>query len=240
MRTRPDPQSPWRKRIYFENAEFETMMDDLRFRAGNPFEPGRGVDIERVLLRGLDVEADYVSLPAGVLGRTLFHPDGTAQIEVSRELSDAAEKSASQRHRLRSTLAHECGHVACHSLLFIRDTETLNLFKPDSIEASDTPPILCREEAVREVRYAGEWWEYQANQCMAALLMPGKQFGADARAVAEASGYASISTAVRAGSGDTLIRELSATYDVSLTAAVIRLEQLSLLGSGDQRALKLG
>ena len=105
------------------------MMKDLLLCAGpGVFVEGSGVDVDRVLLAAYQLEADYLSLPDGVLGRTLFRADGSAQIEISRELADEAEIDTLARRRFRTTLAHECGHIACHRMLFQADTETMSLF----------------------------------------------------------------------------------------------------------------
>ena len=93
MRQPRDRSSPFGQRLFFEASEFEQMMEDIRARAGaDGFTEGEGVDVDLVLLRGFDLEADYVQLPDGVLGRTVFDSNGRVQrVEVDRELSNAAE-----------------------------------------------------------------------------------------------------------------------------------------------------
>lgn len=92
MKEWPDSASPWRRRLHFDDAEFDEMMDDHRRRAGVTAITSReGINVDRVLLSGCKIEADYVDLPTGVLGRTCFRPDGTVHIEISRVLAEAAE-----------------------------------------------------------------------------------------------------------------------------------------------------
>ena len=133
------------------------MMKDLLLCAGpGVFVEGSGVDADRVLLAAYQLEADYVSLPDGVLGRTLFRAEGSVQIEISRKLADEAEIETLARRRFRTTLAHECGHVACHRMLFQADTETMSLFPSGEGHEEEKPAILCRRaRLVRGIRGSG-------------------------------------------------------------------------------------
>lgn len=230
MRSRRDRQSPWGKRLYFGADEFEVMMKELLVLAGpGVFVEGTGVDVDRVLLAGFEVEADYVSLPHGLLGRTRFLRDGSAEVEVSRELADEAESDTVARRRLRTTLAHECGHVACHRTLFLADTETISLFPSREIEEQEEkPPILCREVTVAS-RYSGDWWEYQANQCMACLLLPRHLVLPRFRAVLTKLEVGSYKEAAKQGKDADTIRTLADLFDVSWQAILYRLEDLGLI-----------
>lgn len=242
MRQRRDPSSPFGQRLYFETAEFEQMMEDVRSRAGaDVFTEGDGVDVDLVLLRAFDLEADYVELPDGVLGRTLFDQFGRVQrVEVDRTLSDAAEHDRLARRRLRTTLAHEVGHVACHPQLFFEDTSTLSLFptKDDEKERA-AKRIMCREAGVGTFKYTGEWWEYQANQCMAALLLPRRLFIEKANDVLSSLDCASVEEAVRREQGEEVLRALANCFDVSFEATWYRLESLGFVPEGGQAQLPL-
>lgn len=228
MKSWPDINGRFGERLYFEDREFERMMDDLRMQAGaDVFREGAGIDVDLVLLKVFDLEADYVDLPTGVLGRTIFDRMGNAQIEVSRDLDEAAASDNLARRRLRTTLAHEVGHVACHSRLFIEDTATLPLFSED--DAPKKEEFLCREGRVGvydERRYRGEWWEYQANRCMAALLLPRDLFCEKADNFIKFMGAASFKEIVRKGSGEDMVRMLAYCFDVSQQAVFYRLEEL--------------
>ena len=228
MRISRDHRSPWGKRLYFEPLEFEAMMEDLLRRTGaEVFAEGGGVDVDRVLLLAFETEADYVNLPQDVLGRTLFLPDGSPQIEVSRELADEAEVDTVARRRLRTTLAHECGHIACHRTLFTADTETIPLFPPEGQEERK-PAILCRENTVAS-KYSGEWWEYQANQCMACLLLPRNRLVPRVRAALTDLGAESFADAAKQGRDEDAVRILANMFDVSWQALLYRLEDLGFL-----------
>ena len=226
-------------RLYFEDSEFELMMDDLRLKAGaDVFREGSGIDVDLVLLKAFSLEADYVDLPTGVLGRTVFDQMGHPRIEMSRDLDKAATSDNLAHRRLRTTLAHEVGHVACHSELFIEDTETMSLFPEDGVLHQEG--ILCREASVGnydERQYHGEWWEYQANQCMAALLLPRELFREKVDRAIESMGAASFNEAVRKGSSEEIVRLLSHCFDVSQKMVLYRLEGLGYIANSPQLTL---
>lgn len=210
-------------------------MKDLLFRTGpSVFSEGSGVDVDLVLLRTFDLEADYVTLPDGVLGRMLFLPDGSARVEVSRELADEAETDTVARRRLRTTLAHECGHVACHRLLFLGDTEMLSLF-PSGEAEEEKPAILCRESTVGAGSgYSGEWWEYQANQCMACLLLPRHLLVPRVETALSGVGATSFQEVVERGRDEEFVRSLANMFDVSWQALLYRLEEFGFIPSQAQ------
>lgn len=239
MKTRPDRGSPWGVRVFFEDREFESMMMELSLRSDLPvFVPGAGVDVDRVLLKGFGLEADFVPLPRGILGRTLFTKKGVAKIEIDRELAEEAETDQLARRRLRTTLAHEAGHVACHQQLFLGDTETLSLF--GNASAKERPAILCREAAPGS--YQGEWWEFQANKCMAALLLPKFQFVPHLHAALGAAGVVSFAQALKSGQDEAVIRSLANTFDVSWQAVLLRLQDLGFApsaGTANQQTMTL-
>lgn len=240
MKSWVDMRSPWGKQLRFDDVEFEAMMEEMRARTGSDcFTSGRGIDVDRILLKGLGVEADYTDLPPNVLGRTKFDPDGRVSIEISRELAERAEIDNVARRRLRTTLAHECGHAACHACLFVRDTETYSLFaEQPTLSQPNRPPIMCRSEGVAS-GYRGEWWEYQANRCMAALLMPKRLVSNSVKERLTVSGFASASDCVAEGHGESFIRGISDEYDVSQVATLYRLQDLGFIPKGVQREMNL-
>lgn len=238
MKMWKDPSSPWGLKSYFADDEFEVMMDDLRGRVGPEcFADGQGINIDLVLLRCFEVEADYVNLPSNTLGRTRFAPDGRVQVEISRDLAEMAETGKTARRRLRTTMAHECGHISCHRQFFLRDFETLSLFTDDETTRPQ-PAILCRNETVGKHGYKGEWWEFQANQCMAALLLP-KQLVVPRVAAALAScGQESFENAIREDRAESVLLELSNQFDVSLEATFYRLQDFGYIPTETQAPLE--
>lgn len=205
------------------------MMDALRLNCGmDAFRDGGGVDVDLVLLKGYSIEPDFVPLTRGLLGRTTFYPDGRAVVEINRELVQAAEADTVARRRLRTTLAHELGHVCCHRDLFLKDTSTLSLFdNPADIEEQQA--ILCREETVGARIYSGEWWEYQANRCMASLLLPKDILKAKVDALLVKQRAHRMEDLIKNNTAVPIIRSLADVFDVSFEATVYRLKDLGYI-----------
>lgn len=184
-------------REWFTDSEFENTMDDLRTQsADDVFSPGQGVDVDVVLLRVYKVNPDFVPLPAGVLGRTTFYPDGRLLVEVCRELAEEAEGSIVGRRRLRSTLAHECGHIALHRHQFLVVDDQRSLF---ASAPAPTPHILCRGDAIDERVRKRDGREYQANRGMASLLLPARLLRAHLEQVLRTRDCQTLRHAVAAG-----------------------------------------
>jgi hypothetical protein len=238
MKVWKDTGSPWGAKAYFADDEFDVMMDELRSRVGPEcFAEGRGIDIDLILLRCFAVEADYLDLPPNTLGRTLFAPDGRVQVQVSRDLAELAEADKTARHRLRTTLAHECGHISCHRQFFLRDCETLSLFI-DHEPTQPEPAILCRNESVGRHGYKGEWWEFQANQCMAALLLPKELVVPRVAAALASCGQESFKNAILEDRVKSVLLELSNQFDVSLEATFYRLQDFGYIPTETQAPLE--
>jgi Zn-dependent peptidase ImmA (M78 family) len=169
----------------------------------------------------------------------VFAPNGRAKIEISRSLTDAAETDSAARRRYRTTLAHEIGHAVCHPQLFMEDSFTRRLFGNQQAAARETSKILCRETEVGQFKYKGEWWEYQANQCMAALLLPVRLFREATERAMSGLGFVSFEDAIRSGRADALVRELSDFFDVSQEAVFYRLDHLGFVPKSGEARLPL-
>ena len=239
MRTRPDARSPWGQRVWFEDSEFDDIMDEIRARAGaSSFAEGNGVDVDEILLRVYGISPDYCDLDAGVLGRTLFFADGRMIVQISRGLAEGAgRRDPVMRRRLRSTTAHECAHIPLHAHLHLAPASG-SLFPEMPPAAART---LCRTEAIDQPRcvLASDWTEYQANRGMSALLLPKHMVRARVAATLTRMGMADMQAALRAGSGEDVIRDMTWAFDVSFEMAFYRLEVLSILPGAGQPELGL-
>lgn len=159
------------RRPYFTDAEIERTateaLDAVQLLPGSP----QPVRIERFVEKRFGPCVRYDTLDHGLLGITVFGPNGVEEIIISRALSE--ESSAVSERRINTTLAHEAGHGLLHAQLF-----TPEIFSPSLFDApADVTPIriLCREHdavSLRQPRYDGRWWEFQANRMMGALLLP--------------------------------------------------------------------
>ena len=158
-------------RPYYADADFERISEEellaQRLLSAGP-QPMR---IDRFIEKRFGVTPEYEELPPGILGYTEFDASGVRAIFVSRRLSEAQDKV--QERRINTTLAHEAGHGLLHAYLFALDSFPRSLFEDsDDVGAQR---ILCREErqnASATRAYDGQWWEFQANRMIGALLLP--------------------------------------------------------------------
>jgi hypothetical protein len=160
-----DGRMPYR--LWYDASEIDDIMEDeLRRSRISRISVGGAVDVDAFIESYLNITPQFVALPRGVQGATDFSPDGTVMMRISEALSErAANDEAGAEHLIRTTLAHEAAHVLLHRVLFLHQSEALF-----GRQAS-------RQELCRDVRpvghgYTGEWWEWQANRGMGALLLP--------------------------------------------------------------------
>lgn len=167
MREARDRSGRMPYRLWYDEAEIDTIMEDELRRAKNPRLARHGaIDVDSFIESHLGVVPQFVKLPKGVQGATDFFPDGTVEMRISDELSQrAADNEPGAEHMMRTTLAHESAHVLLHRILFLKQSE--DLFGG---QASRTE--LCRDIRPVGRGYTGEWWEWQANRGMGALLLP--------------------------------------------------------------------
>jgi hypothetical protein len=168
MKTIRTSTGPFKERPFFEAEDIEQICtDELRAAGLFPTTP-EPIRIDRFIEKRFHVSHRYDDLPEGVLGYTKFGKNGVEDIVVAKKL-DEEQTDVSER-RLSTTLGHEAGHGLLHAHLFVLGTKPLGLFGDSQ---SREPVILCRNETARS-KYDGSWWEFQANQAMASLLMPRK------------------------------------------------------------------
>lgn len=162
---------PLQKRPFYERHDVErTCIEELSKAGLLPDEPAP-IRIDQFIETRFNIVPEYEELTPGLLGFTRFTALGAQSMVISRSLAE--DGSTPARRRLRTTFAHEAGHALLHSHLFMsgrRDMSTL--FNP---EHKDLSQVLCRDVVGSENTAGGykkEWWEYQANMAMAALLLP--------------------------------------------------------------------
>lgn len=234
MRTSRDVRSPWGQRLWLADDEFESVMDDIRHQAGaDTFTEDAGVDVETVLARVYNPAIDFRPLPRGVLGRTTFLPDGKLTVEISSDLSDEAEHSKVAHRRLRSTVGHECSHIGFHRHLYVVN-DGPGLFP----ELRRDPAVLCYTPTIdNPSQGVSDWWEYQANRGMAALLLPKALFREQTRGVLGLLGLASMEEAIAVGRGEAVLDELIRIFDVNRPVIFYRLQQFGFIPDPEQARL---
>jgi hypothetical protein len=227
---------PFAERPYYDLDEIErTCSSELREAGLYPNSP-QPIRIDRFVERRFGVTPEYEDLAPGVLGWTKFGPKGVEAIVVARALSE--EQSRVAERRISTTLAHEAGHGLLHAHLFVLGAETLSLFGRDG----DVEPqrILCREESGTKTAsppsYSGQWWEFQANQAMGALLLPKRLVEVALAEFLAPQGTLGERILLEVHREDAA-RLLTETFDVNPVVARIRLANLYPQGRLDQLTL---
>jgi hypothetical protein len=233
MKTYRSNSGPFTEKPFFKVDEIESICaDELQKLGLYPSEP-TAIRIDRFIEKRFGIKPDYLDIPDGLLGFTLFGKKGVEQIVIAKFL-DKDER------RLRTTLAHEGGHGLLHAHLFVLGTRPDSLFG-DGI-AADAPKILCRNEGVSG--FAGNpgekppyrWYEFQANQAMGALLLPKELVRKALASMLTAPGtFGNLS--LPATARGQAVQVLVSTFDVNPIVAKIRLEALYPTSEGRQLTL---
>jgi Zn-dependent peptidase ImmA (M78 family) len=198
------------------DAECERLVASfLRQRQGADASPLSTDDLTVLLEQetdDLDLYADLSAEGADTEGVTDFFPGQRPRVRIAARLSESRRRE----HRLRTTLAHELGHVRLHDCLWTLDPRSPAPLNP-----------RCRREGI-ERPAATDWLEWQAGYACGALLMPA---GAVSRLVDDLLQRAGrrpplLASGTLAG---TLERRVARTFDVSLPAARTRLFKLGHL-----------
>ena len=161
-------------RLWFDEGEIDQLLEDELAKAGlMPTATAPAVDVEAFVEQhlGLNVAPLPDNVSESVLGAIEFESGRPIGIFVRRDLLDEASQDRLAERRLRSTLAHEGGgHAVLHPPLFevSSQIEMLSCNAPRRRHlCRGIDPIPGSASG-----YSGEWWEYQANQAIGALLMP--------------------------------------------------------------------
>src|ERR1700693_1515309 len=110
----------------------------------------------------LDSAADLADLGDDVEGVTDFFRGKKPRVRIAAHLWEGP----SRENRLRTTLAHEFGHVHLHNYLYQVEA-SLELFA----NAAKGAPLRCKRQTVHGA-LSRDWMEWQAGYVSGALLMP--------------------------------------------------------------------
>jgi len=209
VQERRDPEGRMPYRLYYKEAEIDAIMEDELRRSGVARIGDGAVDVDAFIENYLHITPEFVALPQGVQGATDFFPDGTVKMRISAALAErAGRQEAGAENLMRTTLAHEAAHVLLHRSLFLHQSEALFGSRASRQE-------LCRDIDPAGRGYTGEWWEWQANRGMGALLLPRT----------EVISIAGPWTAAALRDGK-LVQIIARRYQVSTKAVCFRLEQI--------------
>jgi hypothetical protein len=201
----------------------------------------------------LDLYADLTGVGEDVEGETLFFPNQKPAVRIARELS----QDESKYHRLRTTLAHEYGHVRFHNFLWqihspppavsprprkmaqqyrrlsqLRPTfsTTPDVGRSSPQSGSVTRPGACFQRPEDPILNppVNDWMEWQAAYAAGAFLMP---ISILQRLIKDSqlAGSTPSLTAADSENGKRLLSLMAQQFDVSPDAAVIRLQKLQFL-----------
>ena len=218
-----DTTGRFAQRPYYDPIELDQVVDQLvsefmQERFGQLILPIPTDALTKLIERDaadLDLYADLSSEGQDVEGVTYFIPNEKPSVGIAQHLSEHAWAE----HRLRTTLAHEYGHVKFHASVV--DLETRS--RPEELLANtrNVSPQKCQRSKMVNAPNS-DWMEWQAGYICAALLLPA---GALQRLVSDyferhsLFGPLNVSTPV---AGE-LVIEVAQSFDVSQEAARIRL-----------------
>ncbi|MGD0288916.1 MAG: ImmA/IrrE family metallo-endopeptidase [Candidatus Binataceae bacterium] len=208
-------------RIFFEDLNeldtaCEAIIGDFTQRRYGRFRLPIPTDALINLIAEETDELDlYSQLPDGVEGLTDFYSDRRPRVRIADDLSNARRV-----HRLRTTLAHEYGHVRFHAPLWRK----VGALEQQRVQA---PSWTCAWNTIVDAP-ENDWMEWQAGYVCGALLMPRSEIREFAHLYAMARGLAMPLGANSAESVE-LIGFAGQKFEVSRLAARIRMLKLRLL-----------
>lgn len=176
MAAKSTNNGPFLRRVRYEAKHVEKLCcDALRSVDLLPDRPGP-IRIDRFVEKYFRLKLRYCRLDPGLMGAVQFDETGAV---VSMMLCEVlgADTTLVGRRKCRSTTAHECGHGLLHGELFaeriVADRQQ-GMLRAESGEfrSVTSTGFLCRGEGDLGSTPKYEWWEFQANMAMAALLLP--------------------------------------------------------------------
>lgn len=221
------------KRPHYEPAELDRECESivsnfLRKKYGEIRYPLSTGDLGLLIENeadDLDQFADLREFGPGVEGVTIFNPGSKPHVKIASDLAS----SPNRENRLRTTLAHEYGHVHFHAYLFDSLYSETDLFAaPDS--SSPARVQVCKRDTMVDAAYS-DWMEWQAGHVCGAVLMPAGAVRGLVRSHFP-DAVNSGSTASGSAAGTAMISAISESFQVSLEAGRIRLIRLKVLNDG--------
>lgn len=167
----------------------------------------------------LDSSVDLSDFGQDVEGMTAFYPDRSPEVSISDRLANDSRRE----NRLRTTLAHEFGHVHFHRHLWAEKFTMGRLFDRRSTENK----VICKRDSILDAKDT-DWMEWQAGYVSGAILMP---VGPLRRFVSDFCGKRGLHATVSLASepGRQIMNDVMTRFSVSEDAARVRLLKLGLL-----------
>jgi hypothetical protein len=171
----------------------------------------------------LDLYADLRVEGEDVQGLTSFASGRRPSVRVDERLSTNPRRG----NRLRTTLAHEFGHVRLHNILFQEEAKAVPLFGKFL-----TGEQKCRRDAIARPSRS-DWLEFQAGYVSTALLAP-------KRRVVEVIARSNPEQAPLVGGNgvtERVVQAISSAFEISEEAARVRLRAVGAAESAGQARL---
>lgn len=230
MRLLPDPTGRFKKRPFFETVELDVECETLVSRFlrdlyGKVEFPLSTNDLTKLIERHVDDLDGYADLATlygeGVEGVTEFARGRKPTVRINVSLAN----NPNRENRLRTTLAHEFGHVHFHAWLF--EDIAADMFS----KQNDKAVQVCKRETIVDAPMV-DWLEWQAGHVCGAILMPGSKVRAMAKDLVTTNPPPALELVTTNGTfGSTLIQRIADRFLVSSEAARVRLLRLGILNS---------
>ena len=228
---------------YLRTTDFDSIAEMvLQEYCPNNLETPSPLPIDRLAQECLcmEIKPAYLSHDRSIYGATVFK-DGlfpclnqvfqSAVMEVHEGdmLIERQLLGRESHHHLRFTKAHEAGHWILHRPYHDDNNQTYEFRK------AKNPYVACRQSCIERLKYGkmtertdDEWEEWQADHLAASLLMPRDLYLDSAKALFRKNcilcGY--LVKGENRQASYQVINGLSDQFDVSYTAAMIRLHQM--------------
>jgi hypothetical protein len=206
MRWVRDATGRFPRRPHYDPPELDQLCDDV---LGGLVRRPLATDALTVLIERRAADLDlYADLPDDIEAVTEFVPGDRPRVGINRRLTERKRGE----HRLRTTLAHELGHVVLHDFIWWFDQEAL------SVERARELSPRCHR---RRTLGTADWMEWQAGYASGAFLMSGsalKELLHEPEAVW-----------IRSAAARQRIELVQHAFDVSREAARVRLQVLGHL-----------
>lgn len=184
-------------------------------------------------MEGADLDScvDLSLYGDNVEGVTAFYVDREPDVMISDRLANDPRRE----NRLRTTLAHEFGHVRFHRHLWAEKLATGDLF---AVQKDDDNKAICKRDTILNAPQS-DWMEWQAGYISGAILMPVSAVRQLADEYCTPRGIHS-AVDLQSDHGQILVHSVKDEFQVSEEAARVRLRALNLLsGATWQSALPL-
>lgn len=224
-----DKTGRFSQRPHFKPEELDRECESiiatfLKSRHGKAEFPVSTEDLTVLIERdteSLDAYADLSGYGTNVEGATIFQPGRKPRVLIS----DRLQLDEHRENRLRTTLAHEYGHVRFHAYLWEAEPPG-----PDLLRRNPNANMqICYRDRMLDAAQT-DWMEWQAGYVCGALLMPVSRVRAIVRAYCESHGLFGV-IGQNDSHGRALIETVKSAFQVSGDAARIRLLKLGVLGS---------